>query len=53
MHVGSLCEKKGLRIVEKSPKGRYGRFCEEIGKGSFKTIYKAYDYDEGKEVECN
>ena len=44
------CNKTGLLIVEKSPKGRYARFAEEIGKGSFKIIYKAYDYDEGKEV---
>jgi len=50
---GSVCVKTGLVIVEKSPKDRYGRFAEEIGKGSFKTIYKAYDYDEGKEVAWN
>ena len=51
--TNSLCDQSGLVIVEKSPKGRYGRFEEEIGKGSFKRIYKAYDYDEGKEVAWN
>jgi len=40
-------------FVEKSPKGRFRRFEEEIGKGSFKHVYRAYDFDEGKEVAWN
>ena len=37
---------------EKSPKGRYVRY-EEIGRGSFKVVYKAFDSESGKTVAWN
>jgi len=45
--------KSNIKIVEKSPKGRFGRFEEEIGKGSFKRVYRGYDYEEGREIAWN
>ncbi|KAJ8529311.1 hypothetical protein K7X08_036146 [Anisodus acutangulus] len=36
--------------VEKDPKGRYVRFGEVLGKGAFKTVYKAFDLLDGIEV---
>ena len=40
-------------IVEKSPKGRFHRFNEELGSGAQKRVYLAYDYDNGREVAWN
>lgn len=37
-------------IAEQSPKGRFLRDTEEIGSGSQKTVYKAYDLERGCEV---
>jgi len=42
--------KSKFKFIEKSPKERFGRFEEEIGKGTFKRVYRAYDFDEGREV---
>lgn len=39
--------------VEKCPKGRYVRYKEVLGKGAFKTVYKAFDQVEGIEVAWN
>ncbi|XP_047319358.1 serine/threonine-protein kinase WNK8-like [Impatiens glandulifera] len=39
--------------VEKDPKGRYVRFNEILGKGAFKTVYKAFDEVDGIEVAWN
>ncbi|KAF3645053.1 putative serine/threonine-protein kinase WNK7 [Capsicum annuum] len=36
--------------VEKDPNGRYVRYNELLGKGAFKTLYKAFDLLEGIEV---
>ncbi|XP_069146471.1 serine/threonine-protein kinase WNK8-like isoform X2 [Solanum lycopersicum] len=36
--------------VEKDPNGRYVRYNEVLGKGAFKTVYKAFDVVEGIEV---
>ncbi|CAN4111417.1 unnamed protein product [Withania somnifera] len=36
--------------VEKDPKGRYVRYSEVLGKGAFKTVYKAFDLLDGIEV---
>ncbi|GAB4861564.1 hypothetical protein Ancab_036757 [Ancistrocladus abbreviatus] len=39
--------------VEKDPTGRYVRFSEVLGKGAFKTVYKAFDEVDGIEVAWN
>ncbi|XP_010906946.1 probable serine/threonine-protein kinase WNK3 isoform X1 [Elaeis guineensis] len=40
-------------FVEVDPTGRYGRYREILGKGAFKTVYKAFDELEGMEVAWN
>uniref|UniRef100_A0ACD5ZGJ1 Uncharacterized protein n=1 Tax=Avena sativa TaxID=4498 RepID=A0ACD5ZGJ1_AVESA len=40
-------------FVEVDPTGRYGRYTEVLGKGAFKTVYKAFDQLEGLEVAWN
>ena len=40
-------------VVEKSPKGRFQRFNEELGSGSQKKVYMCFDYDNGKECAWN
>ena len=37
-------------IIEIDPTGRYNRYKEVIGKGAFKTVYKAFDEITGLEV---
>lgn len=39
--------------VERDPTGRYFRFNEVLGKGAFKTVYKAFDKVDGIEVAWN
>lgn len=40
-------------FVEVDPTGRYGRYNEVLGKGSSKTVYRAFDEYEGIEVAWN
>ncbi|XP_057834582.1 serine/threonine-protein kinase WNK2 isoform X1 [Cryptomeria japonica] len=40
-------------FVEMDPAGRYGRYNEVLGKGAFKTVYKAFDEINGMEVAWN
>ncbi|XP_078429957.1 WNK family serine/threonine-protein kinase 1 isoform X2 [Wolffia australiana] len=40
-------------FVEIDPTGRYGRYSEILGKGSSKTVYRAFDEYEGIEVAWN
>ena len=40
-------------VVEESPKGRFQRFEEELGSGSEKRVFLAYDTDTGCEVAWN
>ncbi|CAA7395396.1 unnamed protein product [Spirodela intermedia] len=40
-------------FVEVDPTGRYGRYSEILGKGSSKTVYRAFDEYEGIEVAWN
>ncbi|KAL1818499.1 hypothetical protein ACET3Z_013368 [Daucus carota] len=40
-------------FVEIDPSGRYGRYKEVLGKGSFKKVYRAFDEWEGIEVAWN
>ena len=41
------------KIVDSSPTGRYVRFNELLGEGSFKKVYLAYDTQQGVEVAWN
>ena len=41
------------KVVEESPKGRFQRFEEELGSGSQKKVFLAYDTDTGREVAWN
>ncbi|GLJ56098.1 hypothetical protein SUGI_1204290 [Cryptomeria japonica] len=40
-------------FVEVDPTGRYGRYTDMLGKGAFKTVYRAFDEVEGIEVAWN
>ncbi|XVF72990.1 hypothetical protein PTKIN_Ptkin12aG0165400 [Pterospermum kingtungense] len=40
-------------FVERDPTGRYIRFDEVLGKGAFKTVYRAFDEVDGIEVAWN
>ncbi|KAH7513679.1 hypothetical protein FEM48_Zijuj11G0006500 [Ziziphus jujuba var. spinosa] len=40
-------------VVEKDPTGRYLRYDEVMGRGAFKTVYKAFDEVDGIEVAWN
>ncbi|KAH9316977.1 hypothetical protein KI387_018746 [Taxus chinensis] len=40
-------------FVEIDPTGRYGRYTDVLGKGAFKTVYRAFDEVEGIEVAWN
>jgi len=57
LSIQQLSMKKGLDdekgeygIVENSPTGRYSRTSEEIGKGAYKTVFKAVDNNDASEV---
>ncbi|MCO5563863.1 hypothetical protein L7F22_017513 [Adiantum nelumboides] len=39
--------------AERDPTGRYGRYDEVLGKGAYKTVYRAFDDLEGIEVAWN
>ncbi|CAK7335801.1 unnamed protein product [Dovyalis caffra] len=53
MDFGSLSEDRGGEFAEKDPTGRYTRYDEILGKGAFKTVYKAFDEVDGIEVAWN
>ncbi|CAJ1965282.1 unnamed protein product [Sphenostylis stenocarpa] len=40
-------------VLEKDPSSRYARYDEVLGKGAFKTVYKAFDEVDGIEVAWN
>lgn len=46
-------QEEGDRPVEKSPRGRYIRFDVRLGTGAYKSVYKAYDTDQGIDVAWN
>ena len=39
--------------MEESPKGQYTRFNKRLGTGAFKTVWLAYDVENGREVAWN
>ncbi|KAF0694362.1 Aste57867_14773 [Aphanomyces stellatus] len=43
----------GDKAVEQSPRGIYVRFEQKLGTGAYKTVYKAYDIDQGIDVAWN
>mmetsp|Transcript_11256 Transcript_11256/g.20913 ORF Transcript_11256/g.20913 Transcript_11256/m.20913 type:complete len:825 (-) Transcript_11256:824-3298(-) len=45
--------KKKINVVETSPHGRFVRFNEKLGEGSFKKVYRAWDTKNGVEVAWN
>lgn len=44
---------KYSEFVEVDPTGRYGRYTHVLGKGAFKTVYRAFDEVDGIEVAWN
>ncbi|KAI8467307.1 MAG: WNK protein kinase, partial [Monoraphidium minutum] len=46
-------EGEGPRVVEMDPTKRYIRYDVVLGRGAFKTVYKAFDEAEGIEVAWN
>lgn len=42
-----------FEYVEIDPSGRYGRYKEVLGRGAFKTVYRAFDQEDGIEVAWN
>ena len=40
-------------VAEISPKGRFTRFNEELGRGAYKIVYKGIDNQTGNEVAWN
>ena len=44
---------QGAPIIEKSPKGRFTRFADELGRGAYKVVYKGLDNDTGREIAWN
>ncbi|XP_057778590.1 serine/threonine-protein kinase WNK8-like [Salvia miltiorrhiza] len=42
-----------FEFVEKCTRSRYARYDEVLGKGAFKTVYKAFDQLDGIEVAWN
>lgn len=40
-------------VAERDPSERYSRFDTVLGRGAFKTVYKAFDEEEGIEVAWN
>lgn len=46
-------EDNDYEFKESDPSGRYGRYREILGKGAFKTVYKAFDKVDGIEVAWN
>ena len=43
-------EEQDDKVVNSSPQGRFLKFDHEIGRGSFKTVYKGLDTETGVQV---
>ncbi|MCL7023812.1 hypothetical protein MKW94_030933 [Papaver nudicaule] len=46
-------DKDSEPFVELDPTGRYGRYCDLLGTGAVKRVYRAFDQEEGIEVAWN
>ncbi|KAI3941622.1 hypothetical protein MKX01_018212 [Papaver californicum] len=46
-------DKDSEPFVELDPTGRYGRYCDLLGVGAVKKVYRAFDQEEGIEVAWN
>ncbi|RZC75071.1 hypothetical protein C5167_050558 [Papaver somniferum] len=46
-------DKDSEPFVELDPTGRYGRYCDLLGSGAVKKVYRAFDQEEGIEVAWN
>uniref|UniRef100_A0A1J3EV60 non-specific serine/threonine protein kinase n=1 Tax=Noccaea caerulescens TaxID=107243 RepID=A0A1J3EV60_NOCCA len=51
--AGFLGQMEEAEFAEKDPTGRYIRYDDVLGRGAFKTVYKAFDEVEGIEVAWN
>eukprot|EP00249_Psilotum_nudum_P024571 c29225_g2_i1 orf=691-3273(-) len=51
--ANSIDDGTDVEFVEVDPCGRYGRYEEVLGKGAFKTVYRAFDRADGIEVAWN
>ena len=40
-------------VIEQSPKGRFQRFNDELGRGAYKIVYKGVDLETGREIAWN
>ncbi len=40
-------------VAETSPKGRFSRYNELLGRGAYKLVYKGIDHETGCEVAWN
>ncbi|KAL2327121.1 hypothetical protein Fmac_020548 [Flemingia macrophylla] len=52
LHI-CLCAMADSQLLQKDPTSRYARYDEILGKGAFKTVYKAFDEVDGIEVAWN
>lgn len=46
-------QQKSAEIAETSPKGRFTRSIEELGRGAYKIVYHGIDHETGREVAWN
>jgi WNK lysine deficient protein kinase len=40
-------------VVETSPKERFNRYNEELGRGAYKIVYRGVDTETGREIAWN
>ncbi|CAH2080253.1 unnamed protein product [Thlaspi arvense] len=51
--LGQISGMEEAEFAEKDPTGRYIRYDDVLGRGAFKTVYKAFDEVDGIEVAWN
>ncbi|RKP15391.1 kinase-like domain-containing protein, partial [Piptocephalis cylindrospora] len=40
-------------VVDSDPSNRYVRYAQRLGKGAYKSVYRAFDHEDGVEVAWN